>query len=103
MSTNRISTQSHPSAANLRPPAPSAARAGQQSSVTATGERPALPADAISTASSGAFEAVRGETHRIDSARIQELSDKIESGHYKVDAGALADRILDDALGPDAQ
>lgn len=97
MSHNRIDTNRHTSSAALRKTAQAntLGRAPQASA----GEHPLGESDAVSTASGGALDAVRGETGRIDAARLSDLSDKIDRGEYKVDAGELAERILDDALG----
>jgi len=55
----------------------------------------------VETRGGGLAETARSETQRLDRSRLDELSARIESGNYHVDADALAERILDDALGPE--
>ncbi len=49
-----------------------------------------------------AIEAGKAEAKAVDSARLEEIRLAVSSGKYEVDADALADRILDDALGAEA-
>ncbi|PIE17285.1 MAG: flagellar biosynthesis anti-sigma factor FlgM [Proteobacteria bacterium] len=55
-------------------------------------------ADSVATAQR-AIAAGKAEAKSVDSARLEELREQVSSGRYHVDAEALADRILDDALG----
>ena len=66
---------------------------------TATTAEVDAPSAIVNTQSGGALELVRGETARIDASKLDALAERVESGNYDVDPEALADRILDDALG----
>jgi anti-sigma28 factor (negative regulator of flagellin synthesis) len=43
----------------------------------------------------------RAATGRLDAARLAALREAVRSGTYEVDARALAERVVDDALGPE--
>jgi flagellar biosynthesis anti-sigma factor FlgM len=85
----------------LRPPGqkPTAPTAGP---TTASGARPASSSgDQVSVEVSDVGFA-RAEAKRIDAQRLEALREALSSGTYEVDPDALARRIVDDALGPEA-
>ncbi len=49
--------------------------------------------------SAEALDVGRAEVARLDGARLESIRQAIAAGDYDVDAGALADRLLDDAFG----
>jgi flagellar biosynthesis anti-sigma factor FlgM len=75
----------------------------------ATGNATSRPsdADAVSIAESmpllgGLVETAQAEIAAVDSRVIGELKDAIANGSFEVDSDALADRIIEDALGEGA-
>lgn len=85
----------------LRPAAqkPAAPAAGP---TTASGARPASSTgDHVSVEVSDVGFA-KAEARRIDAQRLEALREAVNSGSYEVDPDALARRIVDDALGPEA-
>ncbi|PKN54051.1 MAG: hypothetical protein CVU56_28580 [Deltaproteobacteria bacterium HGW-Deltaproteobacteria-14] len=65
-----------------------------------TGGGPAAAEVAASVAGAHkALEAGHAAASKEDSVTLSELREAFENGTYTVDADALADRILDDALG----
>ena len=75
----------------------------------ATGDATSRPAeaDAVSIAESmpmlgGLVEAAQAEIAAVDGRVIDELKDAISSGSFEVDSDALADRIIEDALGEES-
>ena len=91
------------STTGLRAITPGAARNIAPASSGANVSEVAPTTAVVDTRSSGVIETARSETSRIDASRLEELSERIEQGRYDVDPDALADRILDDALGPEIQ
>jgi anti-sigma28 factor (negative regulator of flagellin synthesis) len=51
---------------------------------------------------SGLSTLARATTGRLDKERLEALREAVRSGSFEVDAKALASRIVDDALGPEA-
>jgi flagellar biosynthesis anti-sigma factor FlgM len=45
----------------------------------------------------------RASTSRLDKARLAALREAVRNGTYEVDARALADRMVDDAIGSEAE
>lgn len=76
--------------------------AGAPGPTTASGARPAsTTGDHVSVEVSDVGLA-RAEARRIDAQRLEALREALKSGTYEVDPDALARRIVDDALGPEA-
>lgn len=79
-------------------PGAKAPPASGTSTTSEVGEASAI----VSTHGGGALEVARHETARIDNTRLAELAERIDHDRYDVDPAALADRILDDALGSES-
>lgn len=75
----------------------------------ATGDATSRPseADAVSIAESmpllgGLVETAQAEIAAVDSRVVDELKDAISDGSFEVDSDALADRIIEDAIGEES-
>jgi anti-sigma28 factor (negative regulator of flagellin synthesis) len=69
---------------------------------TAPGARPAAQAGGSVSLEVSEAGLGRAEARTIDAQRLEALREAIHSDSYEVDPDALARRILDDALGPEA-
>jgi anti-sigma28 factor (negative regulator of flagellin synthesis) len=62
-------------------------------------ERAAVPraSDKVSVGHSASVEAARTDAQTQHAARLEQISAQVKSGTYKVDAGAIAKALVDDA------
>ncbi len=77
-------------------------RVGKLNDATTAAAKGGQEADQVASSVADAQRAIsagKAEAKAVDSARLEELRLAVSSGRYEVDADALADRILDDAIG----
>jgi negative regulator of flagellin synthesis FlgM len=69
-----------------------------RSAKKAASEQPVVTADSVElssvSASMQAIEKGFADTPIVDTARVDEIKQAIANGHFKVDAGKVADRLL---------
>lgn len=75
--------------------------------ITATGERPVARSSSSSPASAGSSTQVAlsstasallgGEDNSFDAAKVERIAQAIRDGSFRINAGAIADKLIDNA------
>lgn len=89
MQINDAVTVKQPPAANVAPPSAGAAKAAEQAAATSAGT------ENVRLSSQGKALASVGSNGVFDAKKVEQIKAAIASGAFKVDAGKIADGLID--------